>query len=159
VTSIKDQEQYWFDKRRPYRFVSVKQFSDLFKTFHVGQKMAHEIAVPYDKKKSHKAALVFEKYSTGRYELFKANFAKEWLLMKRNSVVYVSKTIQVSAAANMQVCKVEVYIINSSGSFQTEFECSRSHHQLVDRIIYLINSKLSGARQDVPFEELIRFRI
>ena len=95
VTSSKDQEQYWYDKRRPYRFVSVKQFSDLFKTFHVGQKMAYEIAEPYDKSRSHKAALVFEKYSVGLYELFKANFAKEWLLMKRNSVVYVSKTIQV----------------------------------------------------------------
>lgn len=95
VTSIKDQEQYWYDKRRPYRFVSVKQFADLFKTFHVGQKLAHELAVPYDKRNSHKAALAFEKYPVGRYELFKANFAKEWLLMKRNSFVYVFKTIQV----------------------------------------------------------------
>ncbi|KAG0577501.1 hypothetical protein M758_5G154100 [Ceratodon purpureus] len=95
VTSIKDQEQYWFDQRRPYRFVSVKQFSDLFKTFHVGQKMHHELAVPYDKASSHKAALAFEKYSVGRYELFKTNFAKEWLLMKRNAFIYVFKTIQV----------------------------------------------------------------
>uniref|UniRef100_A0A7I4DSN0 ABC transporter domain-containing protein n=1 Tax=Physcomitrium patens TaxID=3218 RepID=A0A7I4DSN0_PHYPA len=95
VTSIKDQEQYWHDKSRPYTFVSVKQFSDHFKSFHVGQKLVQELAVPFDKQQSHKAALKLDKYSVGRYELFKSNFAKEWLLMKRNSFVYVFKTIQI----------------------------------------------------------------
>ena len=95
MTSSKDQEQYWHDKRRPYRYVSVKQFADTFKTFHIGQKMLDEIASPYNKDHSHKAALSFDRYSVSNTEIFKANFAKEWLLVKRNSFVYIFKTVQV----------------------------------------------------------------
>lgn len=95
MTSSKDQEQYWYDKRRPYRYVSVKQFADTFKAFHIGQKMFDEIAVPYEKERSHKAALSFDRYSVSNTEIFKANFAKEWLLVKRNSFIYIFKTVQV----------------------------------------------------------------
>ncbi len=95
VTSHKDQQQYWFDKQQPYRYISVKQFAERFQAFHVGQEMAHELAVPYDKNRNHKAALSFERYSVGKMELFKSNFAKEMLLMKRNSFVYIFKTVQV----------------------------------------------------------------
>jgi hypothetical protein len=95
VTSQKDQEQYWVDKLQPYRYISVKAFADKFKSFHVGQKMADELAVPYPKDQSHNAALSFERYSVTSMELFKANFAKEILLMRRNSFVYIFKTVQV----------------------------------------------------------------
>jgi hypothetical protein len=94
VTSQKDQEQYW-DRCHPYRYISVKHFAELFRTFHVGKRMAAELEVPYDKERSHKAALSFYRYSVSSWELFKANFAKEWLLMKRNSFVYIFKTVQV----------------------------------------------------------------
>jgi hypothetical protein len=70
-------------------------FADKFKSFHVGQKMADELVVPYPKDQSHKAALSFERYSVTNMELFKANFAKEVLLMRRNSFVYIFKTVQV----------------------------------------------------------------
>jgi ABC-type multidrug transport system ATPase subunit/ABC-type multidrug transport system permease subunit len=99
VTSQKDQEQYWFDKRQPYRYISVKAFADKFKSFHVGQKMADELVVPYPKDQSHKAALSFERYSVSSTELFKANFAKEVLLMRRNSFVYIFKTVQIGIIA------------------------------------------------------------
>jgi hypothetical protein len=102
VTSQKDQEQYWFDKRQPYRYISVKAFADKFKSFHVGQKMADELVVPYPKDQSHKAALSFERYSVSSTELFKANFAKEVLLMRRNSFVYIFKTVQVLITFSIQ---------------------------------------------------------
>jgi hypothetical protein len=102
VTSQKDQEQYWIDKLQPYRYISVKAFADKFQSFHVGQKMADELAVPYPKDQSHKAALSFERYSVTSMELFKANFAKEVLLMRRNSFVYIFKTVQVLIIFSIQ---------------------------------------------------------
>ncbi|KAJ0102720.1 hypothetical protein Patl1_05926 [Pistacia atlantica] len=95
VTSKKDQQQYWCKKDEPYRYVSVPEFVDHFKSFHVGQKLAEELRVPYDKSKAHPAALVKEKYGISNWELFKACFAREWLLMQRNSFVYIFKTTQI----------------------------------------------------------------
>ncbi|KAJ7553408.1 hypothetical protein O6H91_06G097000 [Diphasiastrum complanatum] len=94
VTSRKDQRQYWADKSQPYQYVSVKNFAEAFSRFHVGQSLAEELAVPFDKSKSHPAALVTEKYALGSWELFKACFAREWILIKRNYFIYVFKTAQ-----------------------------------------------------------------
>nr|QVT92286.1 ABC transporter [Salvia miltiorrhiza] len=41
-------------------------------------------------------ALVKEKYGISHWELFRACFSKEWLLMRRNSFVYIFKTIQLT---------------------------------------------------------------
>ncbi|CAH1422174.1 unnamed protein product [Lactuca virosa] len=95
VTSKKDQEQYWADKNRPYRYISVSEFSKRFKNFHVGEKLKNELSIPYDKSKSHQAALVFKKYLVPKMELLKASWDKEWLLMKRNAFIYVFKSIQI----------------------------------------------------------------
>ncbi|KAH7836917.1 hypothetical protein Vadar_007366 [Vaccinium darrowii] len=69
VTSKKDQEQYWFRKNQPCR-------------------------IPYDKSKVNPAALVTESYGISNLELFKACFSREWLLMKRDSFVYLFKATQ-----------------------------------------------------------------
>ncbi|KAI3671594.1 hypothetical protein L1987_87333 [Smallanthus sonchifolius] len=95
VTSRKDQEQYWADRNRAYRYIPVSEFSQRFKSFHVGQKLQHELSVPYDKNQSHKAALVYKKYLVPKMELLKASWDKEILLMKRNAPVYVFRTIQI----------------------------------------------------------------
>ncbi|XP_023759510.2 ABC transporter G family member 29 [Lactuca sativa] len=95
VTSKKDQEQYWADKSMPYRYIPVTEFSERFNRFHVGENLKKELSVPYDKNKSHKAALVFEKYLVPKMELLKASWDKEWLLMKRNAFIYVFKSIQI----------------------------------------------------------------
>ncbi|KAG6669262.1 hypothetical protein I3843_01G223600 [Carya illinoinensis] len=99
VTSRKDQEQYWADRTRPYRYISVSEFASQFKRFHVGMQLENALSVPYDKAHSHRAALVFNKYSVPKMELLKACFDKEWLLMKRNSFFYVFKTIQIIIVA------------------------------------------------------------
>ncbi|KAL7108000.1 hypothetical protein ACP275_06G088600 [Erythranthe tilingii] len=96
VTSVKDQEQYWSKKDEPYRFISVAEFVDCFSSFHVGQKICDELAVPYDKTKAHPAALVTEKYGISNMELLKANLAREWLLIKRNSFLYIFKIFQIT---------------------------------------------------------------
>ncbi|CAK8574691.1 unnamed protein product [Lathyrus sativus] len=94
VTSKKDQEQYWFHREKPYRFVTVTQFAETFQSYHVGRKIGDELAIPFDKSKNHPAALTTEKYGVNKKELLKANFSREYLLMKRNSFVYIFKICQ-----------------------------------------------------------------
>jgi len=96
VTSRKDQEQYWANRDEPYTFVTAKEFAEAFQSFHVGRKLSEELAVPFDKSKAHPAALTTKKYGLNKTELFKACSAREALLMKRNSFVYIFKAFQVS---------------------------------------------------------------
>ncbi|XP_016169834.1 ABC transporter G family member 29-like [Arachis ipaensis] len=99
VTSRKDQEQYWADRSKPYRYVTVSEFANKFNNFHVGMQLQSELSVPYDKSKGHRAALVFKKYSVPAMKLLKACWDKECLLIKRNSFVYVFKTTQIVIVA------------------------------------------------------------
>ncbi|KAI4329293.1 hypothetical protein L6164_021576 [Bauhinia variegata] len=99
VTSKKDQEQYWVRRDEPYRFVTVTQFAEAFQSFHVGRRIADELAVPFDKSKNHPAALTTKKYGLNKKELLKANISREYLLMKRNSFVYIFKSFQLAIVA------------------------------------------------------------
>ncbi|CAI9097793.1 OLC1v1034285C1 [Oldenlandia corymbosa var. corymbosa] len=99
VTSRKDQPQYWSKKDQPYRYISVPEFVEAFKNFHVGQQVSDELLVPYDKTKTHPAALVKKKYGLSNWEIFRACFSREWLLMKRNSFTYIFKTVQITIMA------------------------------------------------------------
>ncbi|KAJ8773915.1 hypothetical protein K2173_009346 [Erythroxylum novogranatense] len=99
VTSKKDQKQYWARKDQPYHFVAVDEFVSAFKSFRVGQRLSNELSTPFDKTKSHPAALATEEYGVGKMELLKANFSREYLLMKRNSFVYIFKFSQLTLMA------------------------------------------------------------
>ncbi|KAG5562936.1 hypothetical protein RHGRI_005614 [Rhododendron griersonianum] len=96
VTSKKDQEQYWFEKNQPYRYVSVAEFSQAFYSFPIGQQLAADLSIPYNKTKTHPAALVTEKYGISNRELFMACFDREWLLMKRDIFVHIFKITQIT---------------------------------------------------------------
>ncbi|KVI07937.1 AAA+ ATPase domain-containing protein [Cynara cardunculus var. scolymus] len=96
VTSRKDQEQYWFRTEQPYRYIQIPEFSQAFKSYHIGQKLETDICTPYDKSKTHQDALVKNKYGISNLELLKACFHKEWLLTKRNSLLYIFKTFQLT---------------------------------------------------------------
>ncbi|KAK4267500.1 hypothetical protein QN277_024273 [Acacia crassicarpa] len=99
VTSRKDQEQYWVHRDEPYHFVTVTQFSEAFQSFHVGRRIGDELANPFDRSKNHPAALTTKKYGVNKKELLRANFSREYLLMKRNSFVYIFKTCQLAIIA------------------------------------------------------------
>ncbi|GAU19347.1 hypothetical protein TSUD_336340 [Trifolium subterraneum] len=94
VTSRKDQEQYWENKDQPYRFVTAEDFSEAFQSFHVGSRLGDELGTEFDKSKSHPSALTTKKYGVGKWELYKACLSREYLLMKRNSFVYIFKLCQ-----------------------------------------------------------------
>lgn len=105
MTSRKDQEQYWAKRDEPYRFIDVGEFSEAFQSFHVGKKLGDELAIPFDKSRSHPAALTTKTYGATKKELLKACISREFLLMKRNSFVYIFKLVQVSMS-----CIVHVFI-------------------------------------------------
>ncbi|XP_029125540.1 pleiotropic drug resistance protein 1 [Cajanus cajan] len=94
VTSRKDQEQYWAKQDESYTFVTVKEFAEAFQSFHVGRKLGDELATPFDTSKGHPALLTKNKYGVCKKELLKACVSREFLLMKRNSFVYIFKMWQ-----------------------------------------------------------------
>ncbi|GAB4850133.1 transcription factor [Ancistrocladus abbreviatus] len=99
VTSKKDQQQYWLRRNEPYRFITAKEFSEAFQSFHVGRDLGNELATPFDRSKNHPAALTTKKYGVGTKEMLKACFSREWLLMKRSSFVYIFKMTQLAMVA------------------------------------------------------------
>ncbi|XBI80345.1 hypothetical protein VPH35_089539 [Triticum aestivum] len=99
VLSKKDQQQYWSHTEEGYNFVTVDQFCDKFKASQSGQNLAAELSKPYDESKGHKNALSFSIYSLSKWDLLKACFARELLLMKRNAFIYISKSIQLGLLA------------------------------------------------------------
>eukprot|EP00897_Mesotaenium_endlicherianum_P002106 jgi/Mesen1/1923/ME000145S01008 len=98
VTSRKDQQQYWVGAGS-HTYVPVTAFADAFQSFHVGRASAAELAVLYERERSHPAALVREKYGVGKLQLFRACIEREALLMRRDAFLYVFKTVQVAVLA------------------------------------------------------------
>lgn len=80
VLSRKDQEQCWADMDKPYNYISVSEFAEKFKRFEVGLHLENQLPVPFDRKTSHKAAIVFTDTTVPLSELLRTSFAKEWLL-------------------------------------------------------------------------------
>ncbi|KAL6193546.1 hypothetical protein ACLB2K_034630 [Fragaria x ananassa] len=101
VISRKDQAQFWDDTAKPYSYVSVEQFIQKFKDCHLGRKLDVDLSEPFDKSQSHKDALSFKTYSLPKWELFKACTRREFLLMKRNSFIYVFKSVQLVIIASI----------------------------------------------------------
>ncbi|XP_071709179.1 pleiotropic drug resistance protein 1-like isoform X10 [Rutidosis leptorrhynchoides] len=94
VTSKKDQEQYWVKRDEAYNFITSREFAESFQSFHVGRKLGDELSTPFDRSKSHPAALTMKKFGVSKRELLKACISREYLLMKRNSFVYIFKMTQ-----------------------------------------------------------------
>ncbi|XP_062201900.1 ABC transporter G family member 41-like [Phragmites australis] len=99
VLSKKDQQQYWSRSGGTYSFVTVDQFCDKLKASQVGRNLAEELSKPYDKSNGHNKALSFSIYSLSKWELLKACFARELLLMKRNAFIYITKAVQLGLLA------------------------------------------------------------
>ncbi|GFP80387.1 pleiotropic drug resistance protein 3 [Phtheirospermum japonicum] len=74
-------------------------FSKQYKESLHGKKLSDELSVPFDKSKSHKNSISFNVYSLSKWTLFKACMSREFILMKRNSFVYVFKSVQLTLVA------------------------------------------------------------
>ncbi|KAL9227633.1 hypothetical protein vseg_003301 [Gypsophila vaccaria] len=94
VTSKKDQGQYWARTDEPFCYITAKEFAEAFQSFHVGRKLENELNTPFDKRQSHPAALAKAKYGASKMEILKACISREFLLMKKNSFVFIFKLLQ-----------------------------------------------------------------
>lgn len=92
---MKDQQQYWIHRGEPYRYIPVSKFAEAFQSFQTGQELKQELSVPFDKRKSHCAALATLQYGASKRELLRVCMSREILLMKRNSFVYAFRAYQV----------------------------------------------------------------
>ncbi|KAK3441449.1 hypothetical protein EUGRSUZ_B01809 [Eucalyptus grandis] len=94
VISRKDQAQYWQHPELPYSYMSVNMFCKKFRESYCDMKLDQELSDTFDRSKIHKNALSFNVYSLSRWELLRACMARELLLMRRNSFIYVFKSVQ-----------------------------------------------------------------
>ncbi|KAK1394296.1 hypothetical protein POM88_013352 [Heracleum sosnowskyi] len=96
VTSKKDQEQYWADSSKPYVYVPVQKIAEAFKNSRLGSALKSTLSVHYDRTNSHPSALAKKRFAVSKRELFKATLAREVLLVKRHSFLYIFRTCQVA---------------------------------------------------------------
>ncbi|XVF88456.1 hypothetical protein PTKIN_Ptkin19aG0052900 [Pterospermum kingtungense] len=123
ITSSKDQRQYWFHEESAYRFISVNEFAESFKSFHIGLAIQQQLANPFDRSKSHPAALTKTRYGASKKELMKACLSREVILFKRNAFLHVFKMFQ---------------LVLSAIILATVFVQARKHHRTVeDGTVYL----------------------
>uniref|UniRef100_A0A0A0LTZ5 ABC transporter domain-containing protein n=1 Tax=Cucumis sativus TaxID=3659 RepID=A0A0A0LTZ5_CUCSA len=99
VTSRKDQRQYWRNHDMEYHYISAEEFVEAFKSFRIGVAIEHELAIPFQKSRSHPAALTKTKYGATKKELMKACLAREVTLMKRSASLHIFKIIQLEMSA------------------------------------------------------------
>ncbi|KAL0312045.1 UNVERIFIED_CONTAM: ABC transporter G family member 32 [Sesamum radiatum] len=122
VISEKDQEQYWFLNSQ-YNYVPVAKFVEAFQSFRVGNSLARELAIPFNKHYNHPAALSTKTYGINRAKLLRISFSWQMLLLKRNSPVFVFKFIQL----------LMIILIMMSVFFRTTMH----HNTLDDGGVYL----------------------
>ncbi|WVZ69772.1 hypothetical protein U9M48_018507 [Paspalum notatum var. saurae] len=140
VTSKRDQQQYWV-KDAPHQYVSAVEFSEAFRSFHVSTRLQADLQAPFNKKRSHPIVLTSEKYGASKMELFQACFSREYLLMKRNSFVYIFKLMQLIFQA----------FIVMTVFMRTEMQ----HNNIEDGTIYIgilysgVNTSIFNAYQEL----------
>ncbi|XP_058191666.1 pleiotropic drug resistance protein 3-like isoform X1 [Rhododendron vialii] len=102
VISRKDQAQYWHQAEQSYSYISVDLFQKKFKESTYGKKLDEELSLPF-MECCHNNACGFGMYSLSNWALFRACMSREWLLMKRNSFIYVFKSVQLVITAAITV--------------------------------------------------------
>ncbi|KAL8171705.1 LOW QUALITY PROTEIN: hypothetical protein V2J09_023509 [Rumex salicifolius] len=103
VTSRKDQHLYWTRRNEAYHFITAKEFADAFRSFYVGYQLSEELRNPFDKMKNHPNALSRSKYGDNTKDVLKACIFREFLLIKKNSFVYVFKLFQLFVLGLMSI--------------------------------------------------------
>ncbi|KAK3003971.1 hypothetical protein RJ639_019567 [Escallonia herrerae] len=77
-----------------FQYVPVAKFVEAFRSFCSGSSLSQELAVPFDKRYNHPAALSSSTYGVNRAELLKISFLWQMLILKRNSFIYFFKFFQ-----------------------------------------------------------------
>ncbi|KAL4188821.1 hypothetical protein AMTRI_Chr08g162380 [Amborella trichopoda] len=96
VMSRKDQAQYWADNLRPYVFVLTSKIAEAFKESKYGKLVESNLLVPFNKANENQSALARSRYAVSKWEIFKACFARELLLISWHRFLYIFRTCQVA---------------------------------------------------------------
>ncbi|GJP69950.1 hypothetical protein CLOP_g944 [Closterium sp. NIES-67] len=95
VTSAKDQAQYWVDRSQPHEFMAPGDIAAAFRHSASGKQRQAELAAPFPPTDASKSALELAPYALSATQMLTAVFAREWLLMKRNALLYMALIMQV----------------------------------------------------------------
>ncbi|KAL0330278.1 UNVERIFIED_CONTAM: ABC transporter G family member 32 [Sesamum radiatum] len=129
VISEKDQEQYWFLNSQ-YNYVPVAKFVEAFHSFRVGNSLARELAIPFNKHYNHPAALSTKTYGITRAKLLRISFSWQMLLLKRK---FSCLCFQIHSGASSCLQLLLIILIMMSVFFRTTMH----HNSLDDGGVYL----------------------
>ncbi|KAF6262511.1 ATP-binding cassette transporter [Scenedesmus sp. NREL 46B-D3] len=94
VTSRRDQQQYWSREPSQYAFVPVAAFHAAYEASPQGKAMRGALAAPAPQQPPRLDPLVRDKYALSGSGSWKACLRRDWILMKRNSFLYIFKSAQ-----------------------------------------------------------------
>ncbi|KAG6525841.1 hypothetical protein ZIOFF_015812 [Zingiber officinale] len=95
ITSKMDQSQYWTGSISTYQYISIQNFSECFISSSFGQQLQEELQKPYSIEEGDQLIKLNKMYIVPKWEIFKACFSREKLLMKRNFLFHIFKAIQI----------------------------------------------------------------
>ncbi|XP_042458774.1 ABC transporter G family member 45-like [Zingiber officinale] len=95
IISKMDQSQYWTGSKSTYQYISVQKFSECFRSSSFGQQLQEDLQKPFNIDEGDQIIKLNQMYSVPKWEIFKASFSREKLLMKRNSPFHIFKAIQI----------------------------------------------------------------
>ncbi|RLN03411.1 ABC transporter G family member 45 [Panicum miliaceum] len=98
VTSKMDQKQYWAGDPNKYQYHSIENFAEAFRMSYLPQ-LAEEKLCSTNNTGKNKDVKMNASRQISRWNIFKACFSREVLLLKRNSPVHIFKTIQITVMA------------------------------------------------------------
>ncbi|KAG8048144.1 hypothetical protein GUJ93_ZPchr0008g11702 [Zizania palustris] len=99
VTSKMDQKQYWIRDTNKYQYHSIEKFAEFFRTSYLPCLVENNHLKPTNAGKIKEVKRSNTSRRISRWNIFKACFSREVLLLKRNSPVHIFKTIQITVLA------------------------------------------------------------
>ncbi|XP_004956470.1 ABC transporter G family member 45 isoform X2 [Setaria italica] len=94
VTSKMDQQQYWAGAEREYQYHTIERFEKYFRAYNP-PRLLEDKQCQKDDKQDSKASEAADSKNISKWNIFKACFLREVLLVKRNSPVHVFKAVQI----------------------------------------------------------------
>ncbi|VAI24826.1 unnamed protein product [Triticum turgidum subsp. durum] len=94
VTSKMDQKQYWTDEENKYQYWPIEKFADSFHSSYLPRLVEDNLYMPNNMGK-HNEIKTNATRSISRWNIFKACFSREVLLLKRNSPLHIFKSVQI----------------------------------------------------------------
>uniref|UniRef100_A0A8R7V2H0 ABC transporter domain-containing protein n=1 Tax=Triticum urartu TaxID=4572 RepID=A0A8R7V2H0_TRIUA len=98
VTSKMDQKQYWIGDENKYQYRSIEKFAESFRSSYLPQPAKDDLCKTNNTGKG-KEIITSATRRISRWNIFKACFSREVLLLKRNSPLHIFKTVQITVMA------------------------------------------------------------